>query len=176
MNAGAPISNAQCAAMTRFNVKEAKELMNHIYKIQEIVFENGEKMPEGIYCELMKSLLEMADGEFYLRIEAQAKKASRRKADNRVVATRNMVQQNPDRFCCCPLCDRPLAKKSMRSHLRSQLCKDNHYLKKAVAPAEVLANITDSEINDIMVEFYETNEPHEVASVPIEEEPPAHWQ
>ena len=86
----------------------------------------------------------------------------------------NMVQQNPDRFCCCPLCDIPLAKKSMRSHLKSDVCKDNHYHRKAAQ--EVLANIEDSEINDIMVEFYANNEPHEVANVPIEEEPPAHWQ
>ena len=167
-------NTANTTAMTRFNVKEAQELMGYIYKLQDIVFENGEKMAENVYIDLMDNLMEMSSGQFYLRIEAQSKKASRNRSGTRLVATRNMVQQNPDRFCCCPLCDRPLAKKSMRSHLKSDVCKDNHYHRKAAQ--EVLANIEDSEINDIMVEFYANNEPHEVANVPIEEEPPAHWQ
>ena len=137
---------------SRVNIRDAQEIMEYIWKIQDIVFENNEKMEDGVYMTLMDTLMEMSGGEFYIELDETARKAKRAsftrvKAEN----MRKYVKQNPDKGCLCPRCDTPLMKASLAKHLKSKECKDKAYT--IIASGGAVGN--EETLNQKVIEEYE---------------------
>ena len=139
----------------RVTIREAKELMEYIWKLQDIVFENGTEMSDGVYHQLMDALLEMTGGEFYMELDEIARKPlpAERRVRIRPENMRKYVKNNPHKACLCPRCDAPLMKKSLAGHLRSGKCKDTAYLVKGVGGT--IDNPED--INDNVIQHYDNN-------------------
>lgn len=149
----------------KVSIREAKELMEYIYKIQEIVFDRSEEMSDGVYLDLSNALLEMSGGEFYMELDELAGKKIRSEYSRiKPEDMRKYVRDNPHKAVLCPRCDTPLMKKSLAAHLRSKKCKDNAYLVKGTGGCIECPD----EVNENIIKHYE--EGTELADVELNAE------
>lgn len=137
---------------SKVNIRDAQEIMEYIWRLQEIVFEKGDRMEDGVYTELMDTLLEMSGGEFYIELDTIARKTpkaeyTRIKAED----MRRYVKQHPDKGVICDRCDTPLMKQSLAKHLQSRECKDKAYT--IIASGGVVGN--KEILNEKILDEYE---------------------
>lgn len=157
MNGNMNNNNEVCPRVkSKVNIRDAKEIMEHIWNIESIVSENSDNMKECVYLDLMNSLMNMAMGEFYMELDTTARKTlkkqyTRIKAEN----MRRFAIQHPDKACICDRCDTPLMKKSLAKHLKSKECKDKAYL--IMASGGSIGN--KNTLNEKVVEKYEEDAP-----------------
>jgi len=114
----------------RVSIRDAKELMEYIWELENIITNNSVNMKEGLYIKLMDTLMEMSCGEFYIELSELARKPTPKTRKPKIPpsAMRKFVRDNPEIACLCPRCDTPLMKKSLATHLKSSKCKDTAYL------------------------------------------------
>mgnify|MGYP007073201570 FL=1 len=74
MNGNMNNNNEVCPRVkSKVNIRDAKEIMEHIWNIESIVSENSDNMKECVYLDLMNSLMNMAMGEFYMELDTTAR-------------------------------------------------------------------------------------------------------
>ena len=157
MNGNMNNNNELCPrAKSKVNIRDAKEIMEHIWNIEDIVSNHPDDMTDSVYLELMAALMGMAMGEFYMVLDTTARKD--KKSDYQRIKRSDMrrfVIQNPDRGCICDRCDTPLMKKSLAKHIKSKDCKDKAYLIMASGGAIGDKNV----LNEKVVKNYEEDVP-----------------
>jgi hypothetical protein len=114
----------------RVSIRDAKEIMEYIWDLENTISNSSEDMKDGVYIQLMDILMAMSCGEFYIELDELARKPTpkARKSRIRPENMRKYVRDNPEKACLCPRCDTPLMKKSLAAHLKSGKCKDTAYL------------------------------------------------
>lgn len=137
----------------KVSIKDAKELMIPLHELMDMIFEGADKMENGIYIDLCNKIKDMSEGEFFIELSEIYKKKQRASYQRIKVDNRKMVKQRPDIYMCCPNCNEAIQKRSLATHLKSQICKDKAYTIKATKDLEK----PNEETNDKIVELYDTN-------------------
>ena len=143
-------------AKSKVNIRDAKEIMEHIWNIEDIVSNHPDDMTDDVYLELMAALMGMAMGEFYIELDTTARKTLKKEYNRfKTEDKRRFAIQNPDKACICDRCDTPLMKKSLAKHIKSKDCKDKAYLIMASGGAIGDKNV----LNEKVVKNYEEDVP-----------------
>lgn len=137
-----------------YNIAMCKELMVPLHDLMNTIFENGDKMDDALYKQLLEGVANLSKVPFYVVLEETSKKKAinRRKVEK--VDNRKMIRMYPDKYVECARCGVVLKTKSLKAHLGSDVCKDTFYSKKA---SLISKKMKDN--NDKIVELYDKNDP-----------------
>ena len=138
-----------------FKVSECVELMEMINQFSNILDSQSDKIEEGTYICLYKTLKDLYNTKLYLKVNEYSKKKSR-KASGRTKHTqqqyRILASQYPNKYAICPICETGMLKENIKLHYQTtQKCRDIYYTKRGV---EMCGECIDPQIKSIINDVY----------------------